>query len=218
MALATAAILCGYHSYGAIAEWGRNYGQALARALGFRHGKTPLAGTLHTVFRHLDRAQFEAALNHWAERVLASLPPADAAAEGLALDGKRLRGSAQQGVPEAHWVLVLSHRLGLSLGQQAVSDKANEIPVAQAMLKDLVLTGRVLTLDAIHTQRSTAQAIVEGGGDYVLMAKGNQPQVQADIALVFQMPPEPDAPRPPLRRWTSVTAVLNSARSSPART
>jgi hypothetical protein len=62
LALACAAMLCGYRSYSAIAEWGRNYGESLAVALGFKHGKTPCAATLHTIFRHFDVEQFEVKL------------------------------------------------------------------------------------------------------------------------------------------------------------
>ena len=46
LALACAATLWGYKSYGAMAEWGKNYGEALAQALGFRSGKTPSVGHL----------------------------------------------------------------------------------------------------------------------------------------------------------------------------
>ena len=54
-----------------------------------------------------------------------------------------------------------------------------------ALLLDLVLDGRVFTMDALPTQRETAQRIVEQQGDYVMMVKENQPSLHADIALVF---------------------------------
>ena len=99
LALACAAMLCGYRSYSAMAEWGRNYGQELVTALGFPNGKTPCASMLHWIFRHLDCAQFENQLGQWAEKVLASQPPTSEQVEGIAIDGKTLRGSQKQGAP-----------------------------------------------------------------------------------------------------------------------
>src|SRR6266513_1817151 len=72
LSLAAAAMLCGYRSYSAIAEWGHNYGQALASALGFTNGKTPCAATFHTVFRDLDKHCFEEQLGGWAEGLLSA--------------------------------------------------------------------------------------------------------------------------------------------------
>ena len=60
LALACAAILCGYQSYGAMAAWGRHYGTDLARRLGFREGKTPSVGTLPTIFGYLDKQALSA--------------------------------------------------------------------------------------------------------------------------------------------------------------
>ena len=74
-ALACCAMLCGYRSYSAMAEWGRNYGARLAQALGFTHD-TPCAATLHTIFRRVNRAEFEAPLGAWADSVVGSLPAA----------------------------------------------------------------------------------------------------------------------------------------------
>jgi predicted transposase YbfD/YdcC len=189
LALMCVAMLCGYRSYSAIADWGRCYGQKLARALGFTHDKTPCAATLHHVLRKLDGPLMEAALSAWAESVLAALPPAAGEPEALAIDGKTLRGSRKQGAPAVHLLSALSHRLGLTVWQQAVADKTNEIPVMEAVLRGLLLEGRVITVDALLTQRAIAQSLVEGGGDYVMIVKGNQPQLQHDIRLLFQEPP-----------------------------
>src|SRR6266571_4987978 len=192
LSLACCAMLCGYRSYSAIAEWGRNYGANIAHALGFTHN-TPCAATLHTVFRHMDRDALEAKLGTWAEGIVASTPPAPSAGEAaVALDGKTLRGSHKQGAPGVHLLSALSHHLGLTLAQQAVDAKTNEITQVETVLRQLVLEGRVFTMDALLTQRHVAQTIVDNGGDYVMIVKDNQPQLRADIELVFALPPVGD--------------------------
>jgi predicted transposase YbfD/YdcC len=192
LSLACCAMLCGYRSYSAIAEWGRNYGSRIAQALGFTHN-TPCAATLHTVFRHVDRDALEAKLGTWAEGVVVSTPAAPSAGEAVvALDGKTLRGSSKQGAPGGHLLSALSHHLGLTLAQQAVDDKTNEITQVETVLRQLVLPGRVLTMDALLTQRHVAQTIVDAGGDYVMIVKNNQPQLRADLELVFTLPPAGD--------------------------
>lgn len=189
LSLACCAMLCGYRSYSAIAEWGRNYGTPIAQALGFIH-QTPCAATLHTIFRQLDHEVLEAKLGAWADEVMTSVPAADAAPEeAMAVDGKTLRGSKKQGAPGTHLLSVVGHRLGLTLTQQAVDDKTNEIKAIETVLEQIVLTGRILTMDALLTQRQVAQTIVDNGGDYVMIVKNNQPQLRADIELVFALPP-----------------------------
>ena len=66
LALACAATLCGARSYSAIAEWGRNAGEELTRALGFTHQTMPCAATFYLVFRRLDWPRLEAVLAAWA--------------------------------------------------------------------------------------------------------------------------------------------------------
>ena len=83
---------------------------------------------------------------------------------------------------------MLSYRLGLTLRQQAGADKTNEIPVVEDVWRGLVVQGRVITVDAWLTPRAIAERIVQGGGDDVMLVKGHQPQLQHDIALVFQEP------------------------------
>jgi predicted transposase YbfD/YdcC len=171
-----------------MAEWGRNYGARLTHALGFTR-PPPCAATLHTVLRGVDREELEAKRGAWAEGLLAATPAAQDAIEGIAVDGKTLRGSQKQGAPGAHLLSALGHRLGLTLAQQAGADKTNEIPMVLELLRQLVLEGRVVTMDALLTQRAIARQIVEAGGDYVLVVKDHQPQLREDIATVFALPP-----------------------------
>jgi len=188
LAMACAAMLCGYRSYSAIAEWGRNYDRTLVEALGFTHTPTPCAATFFLLFHKLERPRFEAVLGAWAETVLTATSRADDT-DGLALDGKTLRGSRKQGAPGAHLLSAVSHRLGLTTGQVAVDDKTNESGAVATLLHGLLVEGRVVTMDALLTQREVARTIVERGGDYVMIVKGNQPQLQADLTAEFGSPP-----------------------------
>lgn len=160
LALGIAAMLCGYNSYGAMAEWGKNYGQELAQELGLPSGRTPSVGTLFTLFSQVDKEALESVLMNWNEQVLAQLGTGSA----LAVDGKTLRGSRQQGACQAHLLSAVSHGLGLCVHQRGVDDKENEIPAMKRLVSELVLKGRVLTMDALLTQKDIARQIVSKGG------------------------------------------------------
>ena len=110
----------------------------------------------------------------------------------MALDGKTLRGSKKQGAPGTHLFSALAHHVGITLAQHAVDDTTNEITAVETLLGQLVLEGRMVTMDALLTQRHVAQTIVDKGGDSVMIVKDNQPQLRADIALVFALPPAGD--------------------------
>jgi len=188
LALSVAAMLCGYRSYGAIAEWGRNYGTEMLRALGFTHDTSPCAATLNTVLRGLDTVVVERLLGQWAESVLSATAAPPNTLEAIAIDGKTLRGTRRQKAPGAHLLSALGHRLGLTVWQQAVADKTNEIGAIGDVLSALVLENRVITMDALLTQRDVAATIIDGGGDYVMIVKGNQPTLQEEIATLFAAP------------------------------
>ena len=191
-ALACCARLCGARRYSAIAAWGRTYGLRIAQALGFTHA-TPGAATLHTVFRHVNRAAFEAHLGAWADQVVRSLPPRLETSEAaIALDGKTLRGSKKHGAPGTHLFSALAPHVGVTLAQHAVDDKTNAITAVETLLQQLVLEGRIVTMDALLTQRHSAQTIVDKGGEYGMIVKENQPHLRADIELVFTLPPVGD--------------------------
>ncbi len=130
----------------------------------------------------------EAKLGAWAQGITAAHSPAcETDLEATAIDGKTLRGSNKPGAPGVHLLSALSHQVGMTLAQVAVDDKSNELTAVEALLRGLVLEGRVLTMDALLTQRAIAQRIVDGGGDYVMIVKDNQRQLGADMEQVFAM-------------------------------
>jgi hypothetical protein len=157
-------MLWGYRRDSAIADWGRCDGQKLVRALGCTRDKTPCAATLYHVLRQLDSPLLEATLGAGAESVLAALPPVPGEPEGLALEGKTLRGSRTPGAPAAHLRSGLSPRLGLTRWQPAVADKTKEMPALEDVWRQVVVEGRVITVDAWLTPRAIAQHLVAGGG------------------------------------------------------
>src|SRR5207244_11063245 len=125
-------------------EWGRNYGARIAQALGFTHA-TPCAATLHTIFRHVNRDEFEAHLGAWADQVVGSLPPGPETPEiVVALDGKTLRGSKKQGATGTHRLSALAHHVGVTMAQHAVDDKTNESTAVETLLHHLLLDGRMV--------------------------------------------------------------------------
>ena len=202
-------MLCGARSYSAIAAWGRNDGVRIAQALGFTHA-TPCAATLHPIFRRVNRDECAAYLGAWADQVVENLPPGPEPPEMVvALHGKTLRGSKQQGAPGTPLLSALAHHGGVTLAQHAVDDTTNEITAVETILPRLVREGRIVTMDALLTQRHIAQTIVDKGGDYVMLVKENQPRLRADIALVFTLPPVGD------RQATARTVDLGHGRIEP---
>ena len=59
-------------------------------------------------------------------------------------------------------------------GQVACDEKSNEITAIPELLRLVDITGAIITIDAMGTQKAIAEQIVEGGADYVLGLKGNQ--------------------------------------------
>ena len=129
----------------------------------------------------------EAKLGSWVEGLLGEAPRGAEGEDALAIAGKTVRGRQKHGDPGAHLFSALAHRVGLTLVQQAVDAKTNEIPVALDLLRHLVLEGRIVMMDALLTQRQIAQHIMAAQGDYVMVVKENQPQLLDDIVIVFAL-------------------------------
>ena len=99
----------------------------------------------------------------------------------MAVDGKTLKGARQQ-PGQIHLLTAFLHRQGLVLAQPPVEAQSNDITAARPLLSPLEITGRVVTLDALHTQENTAGYLVEDKqAHYLMTVKDNQKNLQPDI-------------------------------------
>jgi len=106
--------------------------------------------------------------------------------EQIAFDGKVVRGSGNGSSLNALQLMsAMVVDSGLILYQQEVSDKTNEIPVMQAMLRHLSVKDAIITADAMHCQTKTAEVIRAEGADYMLQVKDNQRNLHQEIAAFF---------------------------------
>lgn len=192
LVLALAGLLCGKRGPTELAHWCAGLPDEVLVRLTGRADHRPSPATFCRLFWNLAVDEVERACGAWAENVRSQLAPAGRL-EGEAIDGKTVRGAAQRGAQGTHLLSAISHGLKLVLGQVAVDDKTNEIGAILSLLQMLVLDGRVFTMDALLTQRPVAQTIVDGRGDYVMVVKGNQPQLAASIAQVFDAAPVPES-------------------------
>ena len=161
LALAVCALLCGCRSLYAISQWGRECEPEIRVALGLRAERGPSVATLHRAFRRLDHAAFERVLGRWF--AAQGLQPEEA----LAIDGKTLRGIHGEEIPGVHLVAAYAHQTRVVLAQAETVGKGHELAGVQAVLAALpgrLLSGRVVTGDALLAQRALCRQIVRKGG------------------------------------------------------
>ena len=176
--IAIAAMLAGRRDQLGIVRWGRRLSRETLQAIGIGRDRVPAPSVWCELFQELDVTALEQALGDWVR--------GEASPGHVAIDGKRLRGSATAQAPGTHLLAAFSARLQGVIGQLRVDPDANEITAALILLKTLPLAGVTITGDAIFTQRAICKVIIDGGGDYFFTVKGNQPTLQADIAQAFR--------------------------------
>jgi predicted transposase YbfD/YdcC len=182
LVIAICAVICGADDWVEVEAFGNAKLAWFKTFLALPHG-IPSHDTFGRVFARLDPAQFQACFLRWM-RALAELLPA----EVVAVDGKELCGSIDRSAGKAAICLVSAWASAqhLVLGQVKVDEKSNEITAIPDLLDVLSLEGTVVTIDAAGCQTAIAQKVIERGGDYVLALKDNQPNLAADVALLFQ--------------------------------
>jgi hypothetical protein len=193
LAISICAIMSNARGFTAIAEWAKGCSQKLLKRLKCRYDKKkelfipPSEPTIRRMLSRADADAVDAALTGW----LSSLSKDDP----IAVDGKTIRGASRHTGKNIHLLSAFLHNMGTVIAQCQVDSKTNEIPCVRTLLEPLEIEGRVITLDALHTQKDTARFITEEkGADYLLIAKDNQPTLRADIEALGLNDFPPSAP------------------------
>ena len=196
--------LAGMTTLTAIAEWVRWRADWLRQVLPGTREQFPCVATYSNVLRAVDAEQVTPLLASWLTRVeaerrcgeepsrLLSQPEARKPDLQVALDGKTLRGTLAHTAPDQqsyHVVALYETQTGIVLAQHAVPDKGNEITLEPTLLTPTQVAGRIITADAMHTQKTCCADIHRFGGYYVFLAKANQPTLADDLRLFFSEPP-----------------------------
>lgn len=177
IAVAVCAALSGARSFTAIAEWTKSLSIEALYKMGAKRPEPPSEPTIRRVLQCIDAEKFDARIGEWISKQI------PLAGKAIAVDGKTLRGAHDVGQRPPHLLSAILHQEAVVVGQLAVSEKTNEIPKLKELLKPLPLDGSIITADALHTQKNTAQFLVEEKkADYLFIAKENQPTLRQDIA------------------------------------
>jgi len=178
LACAAVAMLMGAGGYEAFEEICQKMSQRQLRALGCRVNpktqryRAPSDSTFFRVLNRLDAAHFDLIVGQW------MLGQDRSVLARLAIDGKTLRGSGRRDGKALQLLSAVSHHLRLTVAQEPIAEKSNEIPAIKPLLQKLprsALEGSLLTADALHCQQETARFVTqELGADYLLGLKGNQ--------------------------------------------
>lgn len=182
LVIALCATMAGADGWDDMEAWGEANEERLRLYLDLHNG-IPGHDTIRRVFEAVNPKRLEAVLLEWIGHVCPTL------GKVIAIDGKTMRGSGSvlRGQRALHVVSAYASEVGLVLGQQRCEEKSNEITAIEALLPNLLLTGCIVTIDAMGCQTAIAAQIIERKGDYLLNAKDNQPKLAGAIEEYIEM-------------------------------
>jgi len=174
--------------YDHIAAWGEAHLPFLREMQPYHYG---VAGGrwLTLLMNRIDPGLFSACFTAWVREMWPNRP------DFVAIDGKTSRGSHDRsnGKAPLHLVSAFATTARLVLGQEAVSDKSNEVTAIPILVERLAandgLKGATVSIDAIACNATIATAIKAAGANYLLAVKSNQPTLRTEIEDYFASAP-----------------------------
>jgi predicted transposase YbfD/YdcC len=145
-------------------------------------GKTPSHDCLSDVYAAINPQKFMEIFIEWTKDIVKIK-----SGNVINIDGKAVR-EAQDKINGGNIPYIVSAFLsdiGISIGQVRVEDKSSEYTAIPELLDIIDIKGCTVTIDAAGTYIPIAEKILSKGGDFVLKAKENQPNLLADCKFLF---------------------------------
>ena len=168
-------VLCGMNGFAEIEDFAKLQSDWFRKWIKLPNG-VPRAQTLSNIFQLIDPVLFQSCL---IKHVRTLLP--DFQEQVIAIDGKALRGSKELLKGAVHAVRAWAADSGVTLAQEFVAEKSNEITALPKLLATLDIEGHVVTIDAMGTQTAVAGQIIDQKGNYALALKGNQGNTHKEV-------------------------------------
>lgn len=176
--LVMVAVLCGMDELDKIIDYGKNKKDFLKEE--FEIEKIPSKSTLTRVIALLSPKWLSISIVCILNTLIKENP------KQIMLDGKAIKSTdAIKRIEKMMNIVTAYTDTGVSLGQLTVDRKSNEIPAVQELIGMLNIEGMIITADAMHCQKETAEIIIKNKGDYVLQLKGNQGNFYKDVYAMF---------------------------------
>ena len=172
------AILCGIDELDKIIDYGENKKDFLENEFEIR--TIPSKSTLTRVLAAVDPKKLSLSVVSILKMLVKNNE------KQIMLDGKAIKSTDVMKSIETMMNIVTAYTdTGISLGQITVDSKSNEIPAVRELIDILDIKGLIITADAMHCQKVTAERIVLNKGDYILQLKANQGNFYQDVYAMF---------------------------------
>lgn len=172
------AVLCGMDELDKIIDYGENKKEFLEKEFDIK--LIPSKSTLTRVLAIINPKWLSLSIVCILKTLIKNKPTQ------IMLDGKAIKSTDAIRTIETMMNIVTAYTdTGICLGQKTVKSKSNEIPAVRELIEMLNIEGLVITADAMHCQKETAETIIKNKGDYVLQLKANQGKFYEDVYAMF---------------------------------
>lgn len=178
--LTLSAVVSGCNTWETIEEFGNLKIEWFFKYFPYKHG-IPSHDTLGAFFSAFEPKKFANFFMEFTQGL------AQKDSRVVAIDGKTVRGVASKfGDSPLHIVSAFCTTNRLTLCQETVHEKSNEITAIPTLIDLLNLKNCTVTIDAMGCQKAIAEKIIEKQGDYILQVKDNQKDLKNQLEKIFE--------------------------------